>query len=493
MPTQRPIPIPFPLSSFPGESTQESAGRLVNCCAEPLGEGQPFTGPSTQRWRRQPGLSRHATTAQTGYRGGLIVNNLSYETWSGNASTVDTAGTVASLGSFPGTKKISIARNAKVVPDVVAVDIDNGAYVLSGGGAPAAYNGGGNLPQPNSVCFQDGYFFYTIADLRVFASPINSVGTINTQTFTTANSKSDVTLLRGIAFSGLLFLFTTGGLEVYQDTAQTAPAFPYTRLTILPYGLLQPNAIAGWETGFDDLMWVAQDFGVWRLPFASLQPQKISPPDLDRFIETTNRAGLALEASAYMFGGKKFWAIQATGGSWEFNLSTSKWNERASLGLTGLQGRWRAVGGHPAFGKWLTGDLYSGNLLFIDDTNFQDADAPQLFRMESGPVDDFPGQVRVARADFDFVFGVGQATGATANIVSPTVAISMSKDGGISWGNPLLRSLGRQQLAKRARASVKNMGLSGPMGVRWRIDISDPVYTSFMKGTQSADPRQVGG
>jgi hypothetical protein len=53
---------------------------------------------------------------------------------------------------------------------VVAVDVDNGAYQLSTGGAPANYNGGGNLPQPNSVWFQDGYFFFTIADGRVFAS-----------------------------------------------------------------------------------------------------------------------------------------------------------------------------------------------------------------------------------------------------------------------------------------------------------------------------------
>jgi hypothetical protein len=409
MATRPPYPIPFPLSSFPGQNSQESSGRLINCTAEPLGEG---TGPAKQVWRRQPGLTQYAPTTQTGYRGGLVVVNLSYEAFKNEALTVDNSlvPVVNILGSFPGTKKVSIARNQAATPDVVGVDIDNGAYQLSTGGAPVAYNGGGNLPQPNSVCFQDGYFFFTISDGRCFASGINAL-TQNALTFITAQSKSDVVLLRGIAYSGLLFLFTTGGCEVWQDAAVAAPAFPYNRQVVLPFGLVQANAIAGWETGFDDLIWVGQDFGVWRLPFGSLSPQKVSPPDLDRFIEAQIVAGNTLEAGCYMFGGKKFWHLSSAGGSWEFNLGTGKWNERESFNLaTGLQGRWRFTGGHPAFGKWLGGDTQSGSIFYPDDQNFTEHAAPQLFRIESGPVRDFPNQLRIARADFDFVVGEGQVT-----------------------------------------------------------------------------------
>jgi hypothetical protein len=512
-------------------------------------------------------------TGQTDYRGGLIVNNLSYEVWSGNLSTVDALGNVTSLGTIGGTLKVSIARNQAATPNVVIVDISNGAFSSTGGGAPAAYNGGGNLPQPNSVCFQDGYFFFTIGDGRCFASGLNAL-TQNSLTFITAQSKSDVALLRGIAYSGLLFLFTTGGCEIWQDAANVAPAFPYNRLTTMPYGLIQANAIAGWETGFDNLIWVAQDFGVYQLTWGSFQPTKISPPDLDRFLETRASAGDLLEAGVYEFAGKKFWSCTSNNAltTWEFNLSTQKWNERTSLlASSGAQSRWRGTGGHPAFGKWLMGDAQSGNLFFVDDTNYTENGAPQLFRMESGPVDEFPFQTRIARADFDFVFGVGQAvnnvtltvkgtasgtggvvrlqvnntaqvlTGDQVNVssvggtteangtwminvidgfhidligtvfvnawtsggiavdvtnpvneIAPVVAVSVSKDGGNNWGNPLLRALGEQQRSRRQRVSVKSMGLSGPMGTRWRIDISDAVYTAFLKATQSSDPRQVG-
>jgi hypothetical protein len=562
-----PAQIPWPLSSFPGANPQEAAGRLINCYAEPLGEAGKPTGPTPNVWRRSPGLSQIAATGQSGYRGGLIVNNLSYEVFSGQALTVTSAGAINVLGAMAGTKKVSIARNQKAAPDVVAVDVDNGAYQLSTGGAPASYNGGGNLPQPNSVAFQDGYFFFTIADGRVFASPLNALSQ-NSLTFITVLSKSDVALLRGIPFSGYMLFFTTGGCEVWQDAATPAPAFPYNRVLILPYGLLQSSAIAGWETGFDDLMWVGQDFGVYRLQWGQLQPTKISPPDLDRMIEAQINAGNLLEASVYAFGGKKFWCLQCPAGSWEFNLGTQRWNERFSLASNGSYGRWRATGGHSAFGRWLMGDTMSGNLLYIDDTNFSENGAVQLFRMESGPVTDFPNQKRVARADFNMVMGTGIAernlvmtvTGAVAgtggvvrltvngtggvltgdiglvagltgtveangtwpltvidathleipavfahayvsggtvtdvtsapNVINPSVAISLSKDGGTNWGNPLIRSLGPQGRVKRQRASVKNLGQSGPIGVRWRVDVTDPVYTGLLEATMSDDPRE---
>ncbi|MDR3487095.1 MAG: hypothetical protein P4M05_19585 [Bradyrhizobium sp.] len=695
MAVSRPTPIPFPTSSFPGANPQESAGRLINCYIEELGEG----GPAKYIWRRSPGLSQYVATAQSGYRGGLVANNLSFEAWANNASSVDASGAVTSIGNLPGTKKVSIARNqASPTPDVIAVDLDNGAYVLESasvtaatatatvsgssivagdildltvlneflnnfpvaltytvlntdttttiatafknlinantilstaglsatssaavitisqngsignstsltfgtssnntgnetitfnpttgglsggtgtpgafvGGVPTAYNGQGGLPQPNSVTFQDGYLFFTTAAGKCYATALNSL-TMNALTYITVQAKSDVTLLRAIAFSGLLFLFTTGSAEIWQDVANAAPAFPYGRIGVLEYGLIQSAAIAGFENGFSQLIWVAQDFGVYWLPAGSLAPIKASPPDLDRLIEAQIHKGNTLEAGCYIFAGKKFWTLSCPDWSWEFNLETKKWNERWSLQTTGIFGRWRATGGHPAFGKWLVGDEQSGNLLWIDDSNFTENGAVQLFRIESGPVKNFPNQVRVARADFDFDMGVGIAvanfsmtvtgaasgtggvvrlavnstaqadtddtaivsgvtgtteangtwvitiidathielqgsvfknayvSGGTAidvtsepNAITPTVAISMSKNGGLNWGNPLVRQLGSQGHALRQRASVTSMGLSGTMGVRWRLDVTDPVYTGFLGGTQASDPRVVG-
>ena len=152
----KPPEIPFPLSSRPGANTQEGAGRLVNCYFEPLDDPQKSSAPAQVVWRGSSGLSQHAITVENTYRGGLLVKNLAYEVFTSNVLTVDAAGVINVLGGMAGTKPVSIARNQAGTPDVVAVDVDNGAYQLSTGGAPAFYNGAGNLPQPNGVCPPDG-------------------------------------------------------------------------------------------------------------------------------------------------------------------------------------------------------------------------------------------------------------------------------------------------------------------------------------------------
>lgn len=421
----KPVDVPWPVSSFPGANPQESAGRLINVYAEPLGSAKPAQPGIPQKtdivWRRSPGMSQHAITAQSGYRGGLIVNNLAYEIFSGQALTVDINGVVAVLGALAGTKGVSIARNNAAAPNIIAIDIDNGAFRLDTGGAPAAFNAGGVLPQTKCVCFQDGYLFFGVADRRVFATGLNSL-VVNALTVTTVQAKSSDFLMRVIPFGGLLFIFCTSATEVWQDTSQPAPGFPYSRLVVLEYGLAQENAIAGFEDGFGVLHWVAQDFGVYQLMPGSFSPTKVSPPDLDRLIEMSIRAGVLLDVAVYIFAGKKFFAISSDSWSWEFNLQTQKWNERSSLQTNGLFGRWRVQRSHPAFGKWLCGDTLSGNILYIDDRNFTENGAVLRARMESGAVEDFPNRQRIARADFDFVTGVGQQVNAIVMNVTGAAA-----------------------------------------------------------------------
>ncbi len=73
----------------------------------------------------------------------------------------------------------------------------------------------------------------------------------------------------------------------------------------------------------------------------------------------------------------------------------------------------------------------------------------------------------------------------------PVCAISASKNGGVSFDNPTIAQLGPQRKIQRSRASVKNRGQAGPVGVRWRLDITDPVYRGFMGATMSSDMREV--
>lgn len=476
----KPVDIPWPLSSSPGASPQESGGRLINVCAEPLGEASPIKVV----WRRQPGLSTFANLALSNFRGGILVGNLAYIAVGAKIVTVNSAGVVTVAGNLAGTAKVTFARNNAATPDIQCVSPGDGAFAVTSGSV-IAFAGGGNLPSPTCVCGQDGYFFWGIGDNRIFAAGPNST-VVNSLTFITMQSRPTGNLLRVVPYQGFLFAFATKFAEIYSNTANAFPAFPYTRLSVIDRGLFGRNAIAGWEDGFGALYWAADDAGIYRLN--GTQPEKVSPPDLDRLIQALGEANAdQLEASVYHADGKSFVVFSCPAWTWEFCINTGKWNERDSFNV-GLYQRWRGTLSLNAFGKWLVGDALSTSLLYVDPTTHQDNGSPMRFRMESAPVVNFPNRTAIARADFNFVTGVGQSAGTTQTATDPQVSLSCSRDGGVRWDVPKLRAMGRAANSRR-RVYGTNWGMSGPQGTRWRMDITDEVMASFMGATMSADGR----
>ena len=480
----RPFPIPFPLSSAPGANPQESSGRLINCAAEPLDNAQ---GPKVV-WRRRPGLSKFTDLTIAGYRGSILVGSLAYVAVGTNVVTVDSSGTVTTLtGSLPGTDRVTFARNNAATPDIQVVSPANGAFSISGG-VVSSFNGGGALPVPNSVAAQDAYFFWTIGDNRVFAAGPNSTS-VNALTFITVQSRPTGNLIRAVPYQGLMWFFATNFCEVWQDQALPAPGFPYARYAVIDLGLFGRNAIAGWEDGFGTLIFVANDFGVYQV--GGTAPTKISPPDLDRLIEGQKNTPDAVFAFVYVTEGKKFFVLNCANWhtAWEYNLNTQGWNERDS-NSAGNNIAWRAAGSLLAFNKWMIADSFTTNLLYIDPSSQQEFGTSLRSRMESGPVNNFPARAAIIRADFNFVTGVGQSALSTQTGQNPQVGISCSRDGGYTWDNPRLRALGQAANGEQ-RVYATRFGLSTNQGPRFRLDLSDEVYASFMGATCSNDIRAV--
>lgn len=467
--------IPFPLSSSPGRSPGESAGRLINCYAEALGP----EATSVKVLRRCSGLKNFAATTGTIARGFLEVNGSLFAVIGQKMFVVAPDGTVTVVGNVAGTKKVFMARNNKTPdPDKVLVT-ENGAFVFTA--ASVVVYPDADLPQPVSVCFQDGYFFFPIADGRCFASDLNSTA-VNALSFASAEAKPDG-LVHAVPFNGQVLLMGLYSTEFWVDTANAPPAFPYSRSTSISRGLVSATAIAGHDNGFGGtaLIWVADDNTVVRLN--GYTPEKISPPDLDHLIEAVMDKTM-LEASVYVSGGHAKWVLSSNTWTWEFDLGTQKWNERESSGLT----RWRATQSVWAFGLWLVGDTQSGEIFSVDAATFKEGANALRYRVESGPVQNFPARARVARVDLDFATGVGIAAGADVTLTDPTADISWSDDGGSTWSDPIQRKLG-QQGKYFTRVTVFNCGLPGPRGRRWRLDVSDPVYVAMTKGTQSEQLR----
>ncbi len=84
----------------------------------------------------------------------------------------------------------------------------------------------------------------------------------------------------------------------------------------------------------------------------------------------------------------------------------------------------------------------------------------------------------------------GTATDVTSptTAVNPEVAISWSDDGGMSWGNPILRDLGPQGISQVIQ--LIRCGVAQRYGRRWRIDFTDAVNAPFMSATQDDELRR---
>jgi hypothetical protein len=200
----KPVSIPFPLSSSPGANPQESAGRLINTYAEPLGkdvEAMKGFAPYPVVWRKSPGLSLFGASGQTGFRGMILVANTLYAAWSGKASRFDSTGAETLLtGTLTGTEKVFWARNNNSTPDVVAVAPQTGAFTVTSSAVSSFADT--DIGAPNCVCFMDSYFIFSYGDGTLQASGQNAV-TISTLDKTTAQSKPGG-LTRVVPFNGQL-------------------------------------------------------------------------------------------------------------------------------------------------------------------------------------------------------------------------------------------------------------------------------------------------
>lgn len=79
------VDIAFPVSSRPGASAQEGAGRLINAYAEKLGDG----GRAPVSIRRAPGLSAYAQTGLRNLRGARMSGGRLLATFSNRLIAVE--------------------------------------------------------------------------------------------------------------------------------------------------------------------------------------------------------------------------------------------------------------------------------------------------------------------------------------------------------------------------------------------------------------------
>lgn len=462
--------IVFPISSAPGSHGQEGAGQLINCRAVKTEQGAhaPF------KWPRAAGLRvKLANVTHTHCRGMILIASTLLQILDNRIYAVAVSGgnlTGADLGVISGDDPVTTARNNASPPNIVAV-CDAGTFNLSTSGAPSAF-ADGDLPAVNSCESANGYLVFSTAAGEIWATDLNAV-TVASDSF--VESELPNGLLRVIWYRDELFAFGPSGIKVYDETGAQPFPFEYKKVHI-PVGIIGTHAVAGNQDGFTgQLGWVASDYTVRLLD--GYTPKIISNEDVSRAIATAADPSL-IQMFAYMDGQYPILSITSPSEwTWEVNLLTLTWNERQSNGRTD----WRARCTIKAFDMWLAGDDETGNLGKIDPTYRKEYTDPLIWELISGSNAAFPKPVAVGSAQFWFNAALGDDAGADVTETDPSVLISWSLNGGYSYGTQVTRALGAEGVARNV-VGISTVGLAGPKGVRFHLQVSDPVEPGFQGG-----------
>jgi hypothetical protein len=501
--------IVFPTSSSPGLRPQESAGRLINAFVEKTESG----APGQTLWRRSCGLpyAGQGTTVHTrGFQASrdtdqLAPGNRGWATayWVTNnavhllveASTGEYS--VNFIGTLGGEEPVTFGRNHAVEPQVVVCTPEGtfpGTFQLHENAAPTPYVDIDTSlpPNPTSVCAMDGYFVWSYQNGSIIASELNLLE-VHADSI---NIEQGQAVLRVLPFAGRLYAFGDKWTGVYRD-AGTQP-FPFLREATIPRGIVSTNAVAGWEPGWpNELIWVGDDYIVYKLN--GYTPVPLSNDAVSRDIQAAIKNGSRLEAFVYMLGRNAFWVLNAQHPfrpeytwTWEYNSTTGQWNERRSQGLFNWRGH-RSIKGTR---DWLIGDQYRSTFYRVKEDYFQeavtseDSESP-TWTIESGVMSGFPQRTIVPRASFNITSAVGRQPVVgddDPRVATPTVKIFWSLDGGYTWGNPVVRSIGPIGDA-RYYPSVICSGLSRGFGIRYRLQVDDAVHIGLAGGEIDVQPR----
>ena len=460
--------LPFVGPSYALANRKASVQRTINMCL--VGMETPSKAPFILQ--STPGLTVFATLSGE-IRGVYEANGRAFVVAGGTLYELNSSGAATSRGTL--LTSAGPVDFAWGTTQLVIVDGTNG-YALT-----LATNAFGVITDSDwlgsdRVGYLDGYFIFASPSTQAFyISAIDDATSLDTLDFASAESAPDKIIAHIVNHREVWFLGETTS-EVWFDSA--GPDFPFSRNqgAILQVGCMAKHSVRLIDSS---VMWIGKDINGAGIVFRSIgyQAQRISTIAVEEALQSSSNISAAV-AWTYQANGQTFYCINAPGltSTWCYEVGSGAWHERADQDTYGQFSQFRVTCHGFALGLHLVGDADGYVYKLNHSSNYYGSDLIRRTRIS-------PNDVTVSRDRIFFrEFALDCTSGQGPQGATPVVELTWSDNGGMTWGNPVQRSVGA--VGNYYGRVVWNR-LGEARDRVWRVDFSDNAPFSIIDGVAS--------
>jgi hypothetical protein len=410
-------------------------------CVNLYGERNPDDSPFPFTYYPTPGLTQLATATPASGNGWRALyyasNNQLYGVCGNTVYAISSSWALTQLGTIGTTSGQCWMTDNNT--DLVLVDGSANGYTIHLANNAFATISSAAFYGSNSANFADGYLIFNRPGTQQWYVSLNNQITFDPTFFASKSGAQDNLVACAVA-KRYVYLIGQQSTEMWFDAGDTP--FPYDRLpgVFIQHGCMSAASVAQMD---GDVYWLGQDPQGRAIVLKTEQfnAMKISTFALDDAMQKYTDLNQA-NAFVYQIEGHMFYVLNfpVSDKTWQFDLSTQQWNELAWLDSNGGMHRHRANCYANAYNTPVVGDWQNGNLYMWDINNYTDNGQP-ITRIRSFPhgVDDSSSRIHYV----EFIANMEVGNGNGSETVNP-VSLRWSDTRGKSWGNPVIRQLGKE-------------------------------------------------
>lgn len=381
--------------------------------------------------RSIPGLSSFSTVGEGPIRGMHVMNGVLYVVSGTVLYSVNSSGSETSLGTIVGSDPVGMAHNIGLQ---LMVTTGSTGYIYTTSTGLVTISDADFPANADMVHYMGTYFIVNNRTTQEFWISNTGDGTNWLGTDFASKEGEPSNLVALIPNHQDLFLFGEKSYEIWKNTGNADFAFEIQDGTFQERGCSAKWSVASLD---NTVYFLGDDKVVYRID--GYQPVRVSDHGVESSLDSLDVSDAV--AYTYTQNGHYFYCLNIGSLTWVYDATFSGQTGRATWHKrrTGIgEGRWRVNNYVNVYGKHLGGDYSSGIIWEMSLSTYTD-NGSEIERIRTLPhIYSDIRPINVDRMELSMKTGVGNSA-----VTDPQVWLEVSKDGGRTWSDRILASMGQ--------------------------------------------------